>query len=551
MNETLNDVNMFDLKKIKLDKTPRPEQNKLLQFTIDSIKNNNKYVLIESPVGSGKSYFAVMFMDWFQKNYDPTAQFDVLTNSKILQEQYTNDFDFMNSLWGKGSYSCDRYNTDCATGSEFCKIQNTKCEQCPYSTAKWHFENGDVALTNYHLFLTYMVYMPMAWKRSSRVLIIDEHHSFESVFCDFISTKISKPLLRANGFTDEEIKQALSVFGENPQDLEPETFVKIVNEDFLPQVKTVMNRLGREALDEQSLQASKYLQSLSNNYLKWDSLLDDYNNLPENWIVEIEEVKKYGKDNKLLDTYYEFSAQPVWADPYLEEKVWSRYDYVICMSGTFLDKKLICEMNAFPKDKTTFISLDSSFPVENRPIYYFYETGKQTFKTKDITWSRQKPILEQILKKHKKTKGIIHTANYELQKWIIEQIDNNNLLPHDSNNRSEILNFHYESQDATVLVSPSMMVGVDLHEDMSRHQTILKMPYPNLGSKKVKQRMKTRPDWYTWATVVDMIQSYGRSIRSKTDKADTYILDSCFSDVLRYGDRYFPQWVKDAIKYIK
>lgn len=547
----MEDINLYTLKDIKLDKTPRPEQQELLNFCIDSIKSNKKYMVINAPVGLGKSYFAVMFMDWFKKNYDRSAQFDVLTNSKILQEQYTNDYDFMNSLWGKGSYQCERYNTDCGTGSEFCRIQNTKCESCPYTEAKWYFENGDVALTNYHLFLTYMVYMPMAWKRSSRVLIIDEGHSFESVFCDFITTKISKPLLKANGFLDNEIEQALSVFSEYPEDLEAKDFIDIVKNNFIPIVKTVLNRLAREAKDENSIQAMKQFQSLQNNFLKWESLYDEYKKLPDNWIVETELIKKYNKSGKVSDSYYEFTAQPVWADPYLEQKIWDKYDYIISMSGTFLDKKLTCEMNAFPQDMTNYTSMDSPFPAENRPIYYFYNTGKQSFKTKEITWAKQKPVLEKILNKHKKEKGIIHTSNYEIQRWVAEQIDNQHLLAHDSNNRSEILNFHYQSQDPTVLVSPSMMVGVDLNEEMSRHQTILKMPYPHLGSKKVKRRMDTRPDWYTWATVVDIIQSYGRSIRSKDDTANTYVLDSCFSDVLKWGDKYFPNWFKEAIKYIK
>ena len=53
----------------------------------------------------------------------------------------------------------------------------------------------------------------MAWKRSSRVLIIDEADGFENVFCDFITTKISRPLLKRNGFTDEECANALNLFG--------------------------------------------------------------------------------------------------------------------------------------------------------------------------------------------------------------------------------------------------------------------------------------------------------------------------------------------------
>lgn len=546
----MEDIQIYDLKEIKLDKTPRPEQKQLLDFSINSILSNKKFIIADAPVGIGKSYYSVMFMDWFQKNYDATAQFDILTNSKILQEQYTNDFDFMNSLWGKGSYVCEKYQTDCGTGAEWCKIQNSSCDNCPYKIAKYKFENGDVALTNFHLFLTYMVYMPMAFKRSSRVLIIDEAHDFDSVFCDFITTKVSKPLLKRNGFSDEEIIKCLNLFGNNPEDLTPEEFVNIIDEHFLPIVKTVINRLAKEG-EAGNIQALNYLQSLNNNFLKWETLKKEYEKLPDNWIVEIEKVyKRDKKTDKVNDMYYEFTAQPVWAHPYLEKYIWSRYDFVIFMSGTILDKKMYSEMNGFDNELTSYISLASPFPVENRPIYYFHRTGKQSYKTKEITWANQQPILRQILQKHRKHKGIIHTANYEIQGWVQTAINENRILSHTSENRNEVLQHHYNSNEPTVLVSPSMITGVDLHSEYSRFQVLIKIPYPHLGSKKIKKRMETNPNWYGWKTVCDIIQSYGRSIRSKDDHAKTYILDSCFSDVLRYNSHYFPQWFLDSIFYV-
>lgn len=546
----MQDIDIYDLKNIRLEKQPRPDQITLNDFTKTSILNNMKYILIDAPVGIGKSVYAVMFMDWFKKHYDISAQFDLLTNSKILQEQYTNEFDFMNSLWGKGSYECEKYKTDCGTGSEFARIQKSKCDMCPYAIAKFRFEKGDVALTNFHLFLTYMCYMPMAWKRSSRVLIIDEAHDFESVFCDFITTKVSKNLLKRNGLNDTEIIDAMNCFGYELENLTIHQFVEIIQGPFLDIIKSVISRLNREAEDG-SLESLKSLQSLSNHFLKWQMLSEEYDKHPKNWILEAELVKRYGKDKKLTDQYWELTAQPVWAHPYLFEKVWSKYDYVIFMSGTILDKKLFCDMNALEPNDTAYISLDSPFPVENRPIYFFHKTGKQTYKTKEITWGAQLPVLKKILKKHKNEKGIIHTANYEIQSWVTRDINENRILSHDSTNRSEFLQQHYNSKEPTVLCSPSMHVGVDLKDDYSRHQTILKVPYPNLGSKKIKQRMETMKEYYPLTTVRDLVQSYGRSVRSMDDRANTYILDSCFTDVLKWSGKYIPQWVKAAIQYVE
>ena len=62
----------------------------------------------------------------------------------------------------------------------------------------------------------------------------------------------------------------------------------------------------------------------------------------------------------------------------------------------------------------------------------------------------------------------------------------------------------------------------------------MKIPYPNIKSKKIKKRQETYKDWYHWKTIVDLIQSYGRSIRSDTDYADTFILDSCLTDIMNF-----------------
>ncbi len=221
------------------------------------------------------------------------------------------------------------------------------------------------------------------------------------------------------------------------------------------------------------------------------------------------------------------------------------------MSGTILDKKMFSKMNGIDPEQADYISIESPFPVENRPIYYFSKTGKQTFKTKELVWMKQKEVLAKILKKHKNDKGIIHTANYEIQGWVVKEFGEDRILAHDSTNRADMLQLHYNTDRPTVLTSPSMMTGVDLKEDYSRHQTILKMPYPNLGSKKIKKRMDTMQDWYGLKSTQDLIQMYGRSVRSMNDKANTYILDSCFTDLLKWNKKYFPQWILDAIQYVE
>lgn len=376
-------------------------------------------------------------------------------------------------------------------------------------------------------------------------------HQFENIFSDFITTKISKAILKRNGFTDDEVDKAMRAFGEDSENMSLSTFVEIIDNSFLPIVKTVLNRLAREAQETKNINLVNNIQSLNNNLMKWESLSKEVEKLPDNWILESEYIyKNDSKTGKVKEKYIEFTAQPVWAYPYLEEKIWNMYDHVVFMSGTILNKDIFCEMNGLDKDMSSYMNVDSPFPVKNRPIYFFSKLGKMTYATKSIVFQNQKTVLNKILKRHKNEMGIIHTGNYELQKWCSEQLNNDRLLAHDSTNRSEIIQQHFNSDEPTVLVSPSLMVGIDLHSDYSRHQTILKMSYPNLKSKKVKQRMETNKDYYGLTTVRDFIQSYGRSIRGMDDYANTYVLDGCFADLLKWNSRFFPNWILEAIQYV-
>jgi Rad3-related DNA helicase len=51
-----------------------------------------------------------------------------------------------------------------------------------------------------------------------------------------------------------------------------------------------------------------------------------------------------------------------------------------------------------------------------------------------------------------------------------------------------------------------------------------------------------------WNTVLRLVQSYGRSVRSSDDHAETYILDSSISYLLKIGEALLPKWFKEAIK---
>jgi hypothetical protein len=114
--------------------------------------------------------------------------------------------------------------------------------------------------------------------------------------------------------------------------------------------------------------------------------------------------------------------------------------------------------------------------------------------------------------------------------------------------RDEIINEHFTSSKPTVLISPSLHLGLDLKDDLSRFQIITKVPYPSLGDRWIDEKRKRSEQWYTWQTALRLVQGYGRSIRSKDDWAKTYVLDSVFGPFVRKNEHILPDWFIQAIQ---
>jgi len=162
-----------DLKKYK----PRKEQREALEFIKNVYENDktNKFFLLDLPTGVGKSYLAMQIVNWYRTNVQRTARVDIITNSKILQDQYSGTFESISDLKGKENYECESYSCSCAQGAEFNRLNKTKCEECPYTSARESYINGGISLTNFYLYILYAMYnQKLMESRGARVLIIDE-----------------------------------------------------------------------------------------------------------------------------------------------------------------------------------------------------------------------------------------------------------------------------------------------------------------------------------------------------------------------------------------
>jgi Rad3-related DNA helicase len=95
-----------------------------------------------------------------------------------------------------------------------------------------------------------------------------------------------------------------------------------------------------------------------------------------------------------------------------------------------------------------------------------------------------------------------------------------------------------------------MAEGVDLRDDLSRFQVIMKVPYPFLGDPLIKRKMDINATWYPYQTTKILCQMLGRSIRNEFDNANTYILDSGFNDFYKRNRKLFPEWFAESYRSI-
>jgi Rad3-related DNA helicase len=93
-----------------------------------------------------------------------------------------------------------------------------------------------------------------------------------------------------------------------------------------------------------------------------------------------------------------------------------------------------------------------------------------------------------------------------------------------------------------------MHEGVELKDDLSSFQVICKVTYPIcFDDVQLKRRTEIDRNFYNWLVALKTCQSYGRSIRSTTDWADTYIIDESIFSFLDIADKMLPEWFKEAI----
>ena len=521
---------------------PRFGQLDIIQNINDAIRQGYKYIILEAGTGTGKSAIATTLAKMYESAY-------ILTMTKQLQSQYSNEFDFP-LVKGRGNFACLNSNLEVACDMGTCKTTPTSSNFfCPYGVAKnptldaelafedsfggtvfyqsgshchyWNQKanaiNSPITLMNYDYAIVELNYVKHFAPRS--LLILDEAHNIENKLMSTMEVTLYNRTLEKDinkRISDETLKDGelsdwkmeIEAIRESYEDID----LKDVTKNKADRIRSTIARL----------------KTLGNNLEKE----------PKNWVIDSEETGVVFK--------------PLRVHHYAKDNLLKYGDVVIFMSATILSHKMFSKWLGLNPNEVYHIKVDSPFTKEKRPIILNL-AGKMSANRIKNTAPKTIPILQEILKKHENDKGLIHTHSYKCQQYIVNNLYNSRLISHSSKNREQILNFFEKDENPLVLVSPSMSEGVDLPYDKCRFQIIYKIPFPYLGDKQVNMRMKRDKKWYAYKTVMTLMQAYGRGMRAEDDSCYTYIIDSDINMLFK-SPMYrslIPDFFKEAVVRVK
>lgn len=526
----------------------RPEQIKAIEFAIDAYESGSKHVLLEMGTGTGKSATGIAISRYMEVHGPPLKNTDgetmtgayIVTTQKILQDQYMADFgpqsgkNLIRTIKSSTNYKCKFYEDQTCAESKRLLVKLGKqlngtdfqkqCKNsCHYSLDKQEFIDCPISITNMPYFLAETLYSGKLEPRA--LLVVDECHNTETELSKFVEVSFSER------FAKDVLKCKVPKLDSQNAVLEwvCSTYKKSLNK-YIKSLEKNISGLSGDVLGVGDY--SKQLEMLEKHLEKIDKFIETY--VESNWVMNTTHPDPSSKRGGR-----KFEFKPIDVSPYGQNVLFRSGGRILLMSATIVDKDVFCTSVGLDPKEVAYLRIPSPFPVENRPTY-FIPAGSMGRDNIDRTLPIMVETVKMLFEKHMDVKGIIHTANYKVAKYIQENLKSSRILIHDSSNRDEVLKKHMECKEPTVLLSPSMMEGVDLRDDHSRFQILCKVPFPYLGDAVVKKRMDRNKNWYPYMTAKSVIQSFGRSIRNENDYAVTYILDADWERFYSKNIEMFP-----------
>lgn len=513
--------------------TPREQQIIGLQKIWEAINAGHKFIIVQAPTGSGKSFFSRTLANTTAKadteykrlvegyhaySEDFVGAFEkirahgifALTTTKALQNQYKDLFDESVVFKGKSNYQCE---IDSSFTAEFapCSISTALRKKCWNDCICPYYETRNDALVSSFSVLNYASFFNLPDHLKKRnIIVCDECSELEDEIVKNYSVTVNYKQLVFLGVEIEKLRNE-----------EPSKVLGWLGDVYSAIQDTIESFNERARFEKNKIELAKQQQrkdlaeAVSNTINHWSDA---------QYIVE--------KDAEKV------SVTPFKIDK-LSSCLFNFADVIVLMSATIVDKDIFAKNLGITNFK--YIEIESTFDSKKSPIFCH---GKFPLSHKTMEQNLPKVIklVEEIVNNHKGEKGIIHTHSFAITQALQNKLNSKRFLYREEGTTNEVIvREHTLRTDDTVLVSPSLTMGLDLKGDLGKWQIIIKLPFPSLGNKRVKMLFEKDPDWYKMKMFISLIQAAGRCTRTKEDESITYILDGLSGKVITENRDILPK----------
>jgi Rad3-related DNA helicase len=582
-------------------KEPTPKQYEIVKKIQYAIELGYKKILLSAPTGTGKSWIAIALSLYLRSA-------TILTSTVLLQDQYRDEFGFFNTVRGKKRFLCEQTNRvfDCTHGycndcaykpqPEYYTIskKGTIAERvlgedmprkCPYYDQIEIGRKSSFVAYSYASYLSHLLSGDEMPQR--KLLVCDEAHELDEELANQLATSL-------NGFYGELLGVEMPKFSVNSELGKIKQYVNSFAEAFKKREAVIKECAGHTLYLQSEEHIKKHthcirhgikitegcsqcgkvreyiktkeflrckdhvdckfdhryinhfvLNDLKNYTAKMKILQKGLESADQNYIIT-DIQSKMGEQSHNFD---EITIKP-WHIHWFINDMTAGFDLSLFMSAT-INLELFCKETGFRKDEVFFINEDSNIPVQNRKIV-FLKTEYVEANSEAVLPDKIISQIEAILRLRSSQRGIVLLTSYSQLDYILEKISPEirpRLLPlQRGQDKTEAISVH-KSIPNSVLISPGLESGVNLPDDDSRFQIIVKAPYyPTVDDLRMKKIYDSEPDHsrYYLKSAFRLLQMAGRSVRHVGDHAMTYVLDSKAERMVYHQRNDLPKWFIEA-----
>lgn len=486
----------------------RPHQRETIEEMINAIDNGNSNIILNAPVGAGKSLMAYILAKYYQEQDKCTY---IYTKTKYLQDQYLKDFKDIVTVKGRNNFLCKMDPSVCCDigckqmlGTCPLKIDlkeelDDEIDYCDYWLQKHNGIYSQLTLLNYAYTFAdsmYIQHFPMRF-----LGICDEGHNIEKELMGVLENRLSVTKIKKDiGVDIPKTADTLSISGWSEQ-------LYDLGSDYRAFARKIKaNPLKKDNYNERS-----------ESFFQTAELIDDN---PNNWVVKEEIFKGYTN----------IIFKPIMVDKYTN-LLFDKAQHNVIMSGSILKPDIFAKELGL--DDYYYIEVPSVIPAHRRVIRKRY-CGPMSSRAFEQTFPSLVKEIKKIAYLHSDEKGVIHTFTYKIANRLKDKFgDDDRFIFHNNKTTNQaIFKFKTTLKNNAILVSPVVYEGVDFPYNQARWQIICKDPFPNVGDKQVSARDNIDYGWIFRQRCLVLSQMYGRSNRAVDDYSITYLLDSNIENLL-------------------